>query len=103
MIRERPGRLEQLEMSPMMWWGNGGWGVGGWIAMSLMMLLFLGGLIALVVWAVRGWGSDRATGTTPPRPSADETLAERFARGEISEDEFARRREALHPGTKSSP
>jgi len=37
-----------------------------------------------------------ATGTdTKPRHDAEEVLAERFARGEIDEDEFARRREFL--------
>jgi len=38
----------------MMWWGSGfGW---GWMIFgSLMMLLFWGGLIALVVLAVRAF------------------------------------------------
>lgn len=86
----------------MMWWGHGGWGAGDWLAMSLMMVVFWGALIALVVWLVRRLGPDRTTDTTPPRPRAEEVLAERFARGEIDEDEFTRRRELLHNGTKSS-
>jgi len=40
--------------------------------------------------------ANKATGTaTKPRHDAEEVLAERFARGEIDEDEFARRREFL--------
>ena len=79
----------------MMGYYNGDWGVGAWLAMSAMMLVFWGSVIALVVWAVRSFGSggqqinDRGAGP-------DAVLAERYARGEIEEDEFRRRRELLH-------
>jgi putative membrane protein len=85
----------------MMWWDDGGWGAGGWILMSLMMVAFWGGLIALVVWLVQSVRSD----SNPRQPAgfptdrAEEVLAERFARGEIDEDEFQRRRGLLHPGS----
>jgi putative membrane protein len=36
----------------MMWWDDGGWTVGSWIMMSLMMVVFWGGLIAVVVWLI---------------------------------------------------
>lgn len=85
----------------MMGW-DGGWGVGAWIAMSLMMVVFWGGLIALVVWLVRGSPSspsDRpATRSDDPAEHGEKVLAERFARGEIDEEEFTRRRELLHHG-----
>ncbi len=32
---------------------DGGWTAGDWLAMSAMMFLFLGVLVALVVWLVR--------------------------------------------------
>lgn len=84
----------------MMDW-NGGWGVGGWLAMSLMMVVVWGLPIALVVWAVRGsYHRDRPSVTTPPRPDAEQVLAERYARGEIDEGEFAHRREVLRTGSK---
>ena len=84
----------------MMGW-NGGWGVGGWLLMSLMMVLVFGLPIALVVWAVRSDSHhDEPSVTTPPRPDADQVLAERFARGEIDETEFARRQEVLRTGPK---
>lgn len=85
----------------MMDW-DGGWGVGGWLAMGLMMVLVWGLPIALVVWAVRSsFHHDRPSVTAPPRPDADRVLAERYARGEIDESEFARRREVLRTGPKA--
>ncbi|MDQ2838863.1 MAG: SHOCT domain-containing protein [Actinomycetota bacterium] len=80
----------------MMGWNDGGWGAGQWVAMSLMMLLFWVAVIALGVWLVR---SVRSTPTTPEAATvndgAERLLAERFARGEIDEAEFARSRTLL--------
>jgi putative membrane protein len=84
----------------MMGW-DGSWGVGGWLAMSLMMIVVWGAPIALVVWLVRSnFRPGRPAGTTPPESDADQVLAERYARGEIDEDEFTRRRETLRTGPK---
>ncbi|HVQ89165.1 MAG TPA: SHOCT domain-containing protein [Actinomycetes bacterium] len=83
----------------MMWWNDGGWDAGTWFLMSLLMLLFWGGLIAVVVRLVGSLGIERnASHAAAPSStgSADEVLAERFARGEIDEDEFKRRRDLLH-------
>jgi putative membrane protein len=75
--------------------GNG-W---GWMAGGLMMLIFWGGLVALVVFLVRGFGGRSPHGEERPGgPDALEILAERFARGEISEDEFDQRRRVLERG-----
>lgn len=74
----------------MMWWG-GDWSWGAWLAMTVTMF----GFWALVIWAVtsfvRGERGDR------PR-DAEDVLAERFARGEIDEEEFERRRDLLRAG-----
>lgn len=84
----------------MMW--NGDWGVGSWIAMSLMMVVFWGGLIALVVWLVRSSHNTRPADRTHadraknPTEHGEDILAERYARGEIDEEEFHHRRELLH-------
>ena len=78
----------------MMDWGNSGWGAGNWVAMSALMIVFLGVLIALAVWVVRSLRPDRGQA---PADSADTLLAERFARGEIDGEEFTRSRERLHP------
>lgn len=75
-------------------WGNGGWSVGDWVAMSTMMILFWGVLVAVVVWVVRRVRDDH--GSTSPVEEVDGLLAERFARGEIDGDEFTRSRESLH-------
>lgn len=92
----------------MMSWDDG-WGAGGWLGMSLMMMMmvaFWGGLIALIVWAVRS-ATPRQEGPWGPRVGsterADEVLAERFARGEIDEEEFTRRRELLHRQVPRQP
>ena len=88
----------------MMGWGwNGGWGVGAWLVMSLMMVMVLGLPIALAVWAVRSSSrhDDEPSATTPPRTDAGQVLAERYARGEIDEAEFARRQEVLRTGPKT--
>jgi len=83
----------------MMGWDDG-WGTGVWLAMSLMMVTmvaFWAGLIAFVAWLVRGSryeGPRESPGD--PADRADELLAQRFARGEIDEEEFVRRRELLH-------
>jgi putative membrane protein len=82
----------------MMDWGNGGWGAGDWAAMSAVMIVFWAGLIALVVWVVRGSRADRGQ---VPANQADALLAERFARGEIDGEEFTRSRELLRIGGSS--
>ena len=88
----------------MGYYGNGmGW--GGWLAMSLSFVVFWGLLIALVVWLVRSFRHDSATGSSNGSARAnraDEVLAERFARGEIDDEEFNRRRELLHSSRSSS-
>ena len=89
----------------MMWWSDGGWGPGAWILMSLMMIAFWGTVAAVAVWLIRASGASRSADAAPrvPTPtrstrSADEVLAERFARGEIDEDEFKSRRALLRSG-----
>ncbi|MGV9244911.1 SHOCT domain-containing protein [Streptomyces sp. NPDC003710] len=85
-----------------MWYDGGwGWGWGGWFVMTLFMLLFwalvLGGIVALVRY-LTGVHRGQGPGTPPPSGGrgwgggrAEDLLAERFARGEIDEDEYKRR------------
>lgn len=71
----------------MMWGG----GFGG----GLTMLVFWAAVIALIVFGVR-WMSDG--GHRPGggrRSDAIDVLRDRFARGEIDEEEFKRRKAAL--------
>jgi putative membrane protein len=55
----------------------------------LFMLLFWGGLIALAIWAVLRLSRGR------PPDSALIILNERFARGEIDQQEYEQRKAAL--------
>ncbi len=77
----------------MMW--NGGSGM--WIMGPIMMLLFLAALVAIVVLIARALsGHGQAHGTPAPQESsALRILEERFARGEIDEEEFRKRKDAI--------
>jgi putative membrane protein len=70
---------------------------GGWVLMVLMMLVVWGLLVALILWLVRGArSSDEAPASRRVGSrAADDVLAQRYARGEIDDDEFERRRAAL--------
>lgn len=75
----------------MYWYGTG---MGGWgyVLMTLSMLLFWALIIGAIVALVRYLGAgrtDRVTSTTPSGP--ERILADRFARGEIDEEEYRRR------------
>ena len=69
----------------------GDWGEGWWIAMVLLMVLFLAAVIFLIVWATRSFAGSREQ---PHRTPLD-IARERLARGEISEEEFERIRRHL--------
>ncbi|HZC99653.1 MAG TPA: SHOCT domain-containing protein [Actinomycetes bacterium] len=75
-----------------MMWGWNGWSWWGWTLMTLSMLVFWG----LVIWGIvalfRRTGDGRAE---QERPDPERILAERFARGEIDEEEYHRRLQTL--------
>ena len=81
----------------MMWWDPGdhmtGW---GWAAMTISMVLFWGLLILGGVLLFRAVNRPSGGPEAPPRPTPEQVLAERFARGEIDEEEYRRRRETLN-------
>jgi len=77
-----------------MMWAHG-YGMGlGWMGMlfgGLMMLLFWGGLIALIFFAARALarsGSDQSHTPPPAGSKAVDILKERYARGEITKEQF---------------
>ena len=82
---------------PDYWHSGWDWGWGHMFFGSLMMLLFWGGIILLVVLAVRWFGSGSSHAKTPEdsRNKALDILQERFARGEIDKEEFEERRRLL--------
>jgi putative membrane protein len=87
--RQAPRLTETREgRTAMMYgWGSGGW--VSWLVMTLVMLVFWGGLAALVVWGIRGFGRE---GSKTDRLNI---LRERFALGEIDQQEFESRRAVL--------
>ena len=72
-------------------------GGGMWIGLILLVLLVGGGIAAFVWFVTRGsQPSGSGPGKVTVRESpALETLRQRYARGEISRDEFQRMREEL--------
>jgi putative membrane protein len=83
---------------------NDGWHDGAgpwwWLVMMFVMILFWGGVAFAIVMAIRhGVGTTRAP-EEPRRPSAEDILGERFARGEIDAEEYHQRLEALRVGKR---
>lgn len=61
-----------------------------WLWMVPMMVLFWGGVIALVVWGMRAFAGPRATADP-----AMQALRHRLAVGEISQEEFEKTKRIL--------
>ena len=90
-------------------WDGHGWGWGTWLGMSVMMVGLTALLVLLVVLLVRATGAsappsgpaappaqhEGSPSTRPPADSAQRLLDERFARGDIDEQEYLARRGLL--------
>lgn len=80
-----------------MMFGDGGMGAWGFALMTastvLVWLVIVLGIIALVRYLVRS--GDHSGGSQTSASSAERLLADRFARGEIDEDEYQRRLRVL--------
>jgi putative membrane protein len=91
--REVPGLEEMIMM--MYWYGSGmsGW---GYALMTVSLILFGGTVILGIVAVVRFLGHGAQSSAASPSPRSPEgLLAERFARGEISEKEYRQRLSVL--------
>ncbi|MEX0607048.1 MAG: SHOCT domain-containing protein [Halofilum sp. (in: g-proteobacteria)] len=81
--------------------GAGGWnhpgmmGGAGWIMGPLMMFLWVAVTVGIVALVFRWLGGPGDSGAQRPISSACKILEERFARGEIDEEEFRKRKQAL--------
>ena len=74
------------------WAGGGG---GFWMLGGVLLMI---GVIVLVFWAVSNLSrTGRASTHDPSRPTPNEILRERFARGEISEQDFEQAKKVLGP------
>ncbi|GHH85526.1 SHOCT domain-containing protein [Streptomyces capitiformicae] len=83
----------------MMFWhahDMSGW---GWFGMSIGMVAFWALIITALVLVFRAANRPHEHTHTPTAaPTPQQILAERFARGEIDEEEYRRRLSALHSG-----
>ncbi len=69
------------------------WGSYGWIGPVLNLVLMIGliiGVILLIVWLARQAASNRQTGNlqVPASPDPKETLKLRYARGEVTREQY---------------
>nr|WP_306268736.1 SHOCT domain-containing protein [Pararhizobium sp. IMCC3301] len=90
--------LAQTPADGSRYWHYGSdWGWGHMVFGSLMMVLFWGALIVAIVFAVRwlGTGSSQGASLASERNKALDILQQRFARGEIDQEEFADRKRHL--------
>ena len=80
-----------------MGWHMDDWSWGGWLLMTATMVVFWALVAWVVVVAIRA--------SRPPTqhiPDPERILAQRFAAGEIDEDEYQRRLDALRGAAKAS-
>jgi putative membrane protein len=75
------------------WGGGNHMGAGWWWVMGIGWLLFLAFIGLLAYLLLRHHTDPGESGRQ--QASAEQILAERLARGEIDEDEYRRRRDAL--------
>ncbi|MFJ4205702.1 SHOCT domain-containing protein [Streptomyces sviceus] len=82
----------------MMFWYDhdvSGW---GWFAMSAGMIIFWALIIMAAVLLFRTLNRPGEHTPTPAAPTPEDILRERLARGEIDEDDYRSRLNALHAG-----
>ena len=93
----------------MYWYGSGmsGW---GYALMTVSMILFWGAVIFGIVMLVRYFGRSGQPPAEPRPPQSAESpqsperlLAQRFARGEIDEDEYHQRLTSLRAAGPAAP
>lgn len=77
----------------MMW----GYGYNGWVWMLLVGGLVVVGIVVLIVFLVRNSGASTAAGgsRTSATPTPRQILDERYARGELTTEEYRERIENL--------
>jgi putative membrane protein len=90
--------LQEVEFMRGFGWHGLGWfgGWGGWIPMIISFVLLVVIIVALVllfVWAVRritrnGYRSQASMGQSSGQPTARDILQARYARGEITREEY---------------
>ena len=81
-------------------WNSQGVGGGWWFVMIIAMVVFGLFFVVGMLSLLRHYGSRTGTRSgAPPTSPAIEILRERFARGEMTEEEYVRRRKLLGEGS----
>ena len=97
-LASSPGE-PHIGVADQRWWGDNhdGWCAGGWFVMMGFMVVFWVAVAILVVWAVRSLGGRPGQGPMQVMPSRTplEIARERYAKGEINDEEFERIRRNL--------
>lgn len=88
-----------------MYWNGHGMGAWGWFAMSFTQLIIWALILAAAVLMIRTFRHDTDSRAAPDRGAvlserAESLLAERFAMGEIDEEEYQRRLAALRSNAR---
>lgn len=77
-------------------WYNQGMGGGWWVLMMIGMVVFWAIFVIGIVALLRHYGPRRGEAAArSSTSSAIDILKERFARGELTEEEYTRRRKLL--------
>jgi len=78
-------------------YGDAGMGWAGWLVMVTMMVVFWGAIAWVIITLIR---SNRVPAGPPGLAGTDamRVLDERFARGEIDQDDYQQRRAVLREG-----
>ncbi|GAA4697086.1 hypothetical protein GCM10023215_39030 [Pseudonocardia yuanmonensis] len=84
----------------MYWWDDhmSGW---GYALMAFSSIVFWALLIVALVMGVRAVRHTRSGPSPADRPTPEQLLAERYARGEIDDDEYRHRLGTLTGGTRA--
>ncbi len=78
-----------------MWWHNNGDAHWGWMVFGMVwMVIFWGAIVWLIVWGISRVTDHR--GAQPHRTPLD-IARERYARGEITKEQFEDLRRTLQP------
>ncbi|MET9881843.1 SHOCT domain-containing protein [Streptomyces sp. NPDC006430] len=74
-----------------MYWYDHGMGAWGWLFMSFSAIVFVALIVIVTVLLFRNTPRAPQGPQPPSAASAEQLLAERFARGEIDDDEYQKR------------
>lgn len=66
----------------------GGWGWMGAIMGGVFMLLFWAALIIFIIWLIRSLAQSSRSSSPPPTQSPLDIAKARYARGEITKEQF---------------